>query len=288
MAIQAVKASLTDVGKHKMGRAPGSPTAGYCASADSTAKVRRRTVKNLNSLPTIEMTLLQPPNVIALLLSGGLDSCILLGHLLRMGSVVQPIYIRTGVTWQQEEMEAIDRFLAAMYPVRPRSLVSLEMPLADLYVDHWSTDSGEAPQDSSPDEAVYLPGRNPLLLIKAAVWCQIQGIDEIALAPLATNPFPDATADFFAAFELALKLAGPAPLRILRPFDRHSKREVMEIGRDLPLEHTFSCIAPADGLHCGKCNKCGERKAAFVAAGMTDPTRYAERVRSRSLPDFVS
>jgi 7-cyano-7-deazaguanine synthase len=234
------------------------------------------------------MTLSQPPHVTALLLSGGLDSCILLGHLLQSGRAVQPIYIRTGVTWQLEEMEAVDRFLAAMHPLRLRSLVSLEMPLADLYVDHWSTDGGGAPQDGSPDEAVYLPGRNPLLLIKAAVWCQIQGIDEIALAPLATNPFPDARADFFTAFELALKLAGPAPLRILRPFAHLSKCEVMEIGRDLPLEYTFSCISPVDGLHCGKCNKCGERKAAFAAAGMTDPTPYAERARSRSFPDLVS
>ena len=37
----------------------------------------------------------------------------------------------------------------------------------------------------------------------------------------------------------------------------------MELGRDMPLELTFSCIDPRDGLHCGRCNKCAERQEAF-------------------------
>jgi 7-cyano-7-deazaguanine synthase len=49
----------------------------------------------------------------------------------------------------------------------------------------------------------------------------------------------------------------------------------MELGRGLPLELTFSCLRPADQLHCGACNKCAERQAAFQAAGMRDGTRYA-------------
>jgi 7-cyano-7-deazaguanine synthase len=54
-----------------------------------------------------------------------------------------------------------------------------------------------------------------------------------------------------------------------------TKRQVMELGRDLPLELTFSCISPVDSLHCGRCNKCAERQAAFRDAGLPDGTRYA-------------
>ena len=36
-----------------------------------------------------------------------------------------------------------------------------------------------------PDEAVFLPGRNALLTIKAALWCQMHGINELAVATLA-------------------------------------------------------------------------------------------------------
>ena len=34
----------------------------------------------------------------------------------------------------------------------------------------------------------------------------------------------------------------------------------MALGRGLPLELTFSCIAPVAGQHCGRCNKCAERR----------------------------
>jgi 7-cyano-7-deazaguanine synthase len=51
----------------------------------------------------------------------------------------------------------------------------------------------------------------------------------------------------------------------------------MALGRDMPLELTFSCLAPVAGLHCGRCNKCAERQAAFRDAGIDDRTEYAER-----------
>ena len=46
-------------------------------------------------------------------------------------------------------------------------------------------------------------------------------------------------------------------------------------GRGMPLGETFSCLRPVGGRHCGRCNKCAERRAGFGAAGMTDPTEYA-------------
>jgi 7-cyano-7-deazaguanine synthase len=50
--------------------------------------------------------------------------------------------------------------------------------------------------------------------------------------------------------------------------------EVLKRAEGLPLELTFSCIAPEDGLHCGRCNKCAERARGFARAGLADPTRY--------------
>jgi 7-cyano-7-deazaguanine synthase len=215
---------------------------------------------------------------IGLLLSGGLDSAILLSRLLDEGRRVHPIYIRTGAAWQAEELAAIHRYLNALDSPRLKKPVTLELPLEDLYGDHWSITGRDSPDESSPDEAVYLPGRNPLLLVKAAVWCQMNGVTELALATLSSNPFADATDEFFAAFESALGLAGQL-VRIVRPFASMSKRDVMLLGRRLPLAHTFSCIAPIDGHHCGRCNKCAERKAAFSIAEMIDPTRYADTLQ---------
>jgi len=217
----------------------------------------------------------QSPNTtIGLLLSGGLDSSILLGHLLRQGRRVRPFYVRSGLCWETAELDALSRFLKALDCEPLDQLVVLELPLGDLYNDHWSLTGTGVPSAETPDEAVYLPGRNALLVIKALLWCHLRGIDQLALAPLQSNPFPDASDSFFKTFSQAMNTAAAGQVETVRPFSHLDKREVMLLGRELPLELTFSCIAPRDQLHCGRCNKCGERKTAFREAGIDDPTRY--------------
>ena len=215
------------------------------------------------------------PETIGLLLSGGLDSAILLGHLLDQGYRVQPFYVRSQMIWEQEELAAAGRYLAALASRRVEKLVVLEMPIADVYGDHWSLTGRGVPGAASPDAAVYLPGRNALLLIKAALWCQLHGIEQLALAVLRSNPFGDATAEFLADLAAALSRGTGSPIRFLRPLAELGKRQVMELGRRFPLQFTFCCIAPVAGLHCGRCNKCAERIDAFCQIGMDDPTQYA-------------
>ena len=106
-------------------------------------------------------------------------------------------------------------------------------------------------------------------------WCQQRGVRELALATLDSNPFADATADFFEAFAEVMGRATGRDVKIIRPFESLSKQSVLEQGRKLPLELTFSCLSPVDDLHCGKCNKCAERRTAFARLELRDPTRYA-------------
>jgi len=221
------------------------------------------------------MTFRQPIDAMGVLASGGLDSSILIGHSLRQGKSVQPIYISTGLHWQAGELPALTRFLAAIATEQLAELVTLDLPLADLYSGHWSLTGRAIPGVDSPDEAVFLPGRNALLLVKAAVWCQLHEIGELALAPLGTSPFADASEAFFRDFESAINRGSERKLRLLRPFGNMNKRQVMALGRGLPLELTMSCLSPVDGRHCGQCNKCAERQAAFREADIDDGTRYA-------------
>jgi len=220
------------------------------------------------------MTANSAQSTIGLLLSGGLDSCILLGHLLGQGQRVRPFYIRSQLVWQRAELLAVEQFLRAVASPKLEELVILDLPLGDLYADHWSITGASVPDAQSADDAVYLPGRNVLLVVKAALWCRLHGIERLALAVLASNPFADATPEFFAQLESALAQATGGRVEIIRPLAHLDKRAVLGLARGLPLELTFSCIAPQRGLHCGRCNKCAERRNAFRSVGVYDPTQY--------------
>ena len=211
----------------------------------------------------------------AVLFSGGLDSAVLLAQLLARGHRAWPLFVDCHWHWQAEELRWARRFLQAVQAPNLCELVVLQMPLADLYENHWSITGRGVPRADEPDQNVYLPGHNPLLLIKAHLWCRLHGVGQLALGALASNPFADATDAFFRDFEAAMDRAISGHVELRRPLARMSKRQVMQLGRGLPLELTFSCFAPTDGRHCGACNKCAERRRAFAEADIEDPTRYA-------------
>jgi 7-cyano-7-deazaguanine synthase len=211
---------------------------------------------------------------LAVLASGGLDSAILLAQALQHHAAVQPLYIRSGLFWEAAELAHLRQFLERIACPALRPLVVLDLPVRDLYGEHWSITGREVPDALSPDQAVFLPGRNVLLLAKALLWCQLHSVSAAALATLHGNPFPDATPAFFTAFQEIVSEAVDARIRILSPFAGLRKLDVMRLGQDLPLEWTFSCIRPLAGRHCGRCNKCAERRQAFATAAMLDRTNY--------------
>ncbi|MGL6073319.1 MAG: 7-cyano-7-deazaguanine synthase [Fimbriiglobus sp.] len=217
-----------------------------------------------------------PQTPLAILVSGGLDSAILLGEAVRVYPAVHPIYIRVGSCWEPTEEAHLRRFLTALHAPNLQPLVVLEQPIADVYGRHWSLTGDNIPDANSADEAVFLPGRNVLLLAKPLLWCHLHGVPEIATAPLVTNPFPDATDSFYDGLAGIVSQAVAGSVAVLRPYAQMGLRkvDVMRRGLGMPLAETFSCIGPIDGLHCGRCNKCAERQQGFAAAEMTDPTEY--------------
>jgi 7-cyano-7-deazaguanine synthase len=220
----------------------------------------------------------ESPGSLAVLVSGGLDSAILLAESLAVRPVVHPLYVRFGLAWEPAELGYLSRFLEAVQTPALRPLVILEMPVSDLYGRHWSLTGDGVPGADTPDEAVFLPGRNLLFLCKAMLWCHLHQVPAVALAPLESNPFPDATPDFFHACETVVNGAVGGSVQVLQPYLGLHKTDVLRRGRAFPLQSTFSCIRPQRGprgaLHCGRCNKCAERQRGFQDAGIDDPTEY--------------
>lgn len=215
-----------------------------------------------------------PGAALAVLISGGLDSAILLGESLREQQVVHPLYVRCGLFWEDVELAHLRRYLTAIASPVLRPLQLLDLPVADLHPAHWSINGREVPDARSPDEAVFLPGRNVLLLSKAMLWCHLHQVPSVAVAHLGGNPFPDATPEFFEAFMKVVNQGIGGQVQVSRPYANLNKTAVMQRGRGLPLELTFSCLHPVNGKHCGQCNKCAERRRAFRDAGFPDATPY--------------
>jgi 7-cyano-7-deazaguanine synthase len=214
------------------------------------------------------------------LLSGGLDSAVLLAHEAQRARVC-PLYVRVGLAWENAERHMLDHLLAApVFNGRIAPLETLDFNMRDVYApSHWAV-RGEPPAYDTPDEDVYLAGRNMVLLTKAAIAATSRGLTRIAVGLLADNPFPDATPAFFEAMTRALTLGLDHPVEIAVPLVSMHKQDVIRLGRslDVPLHLTLSCMNPVEDpipVHCGLCSKCRERRDGFRAAGVDDPTVYA-------------
>src|SRR4051794_6526167 len=105
----------------------------------------------------------------AVLLSGGLDSAVLIAEeASRSGPPIQPIYVSVGLAWEAAERRAIEMLLTRR-PLAGRvaPLAALSVDMRDVYAaTHWAV-TGMPPSYHTPDEEVYLPGRNIVLLGKA-------------------------------------------------------------------------------------------------------------------------
>jgi len=235
----------------------------------------------------------------AVLLSGGLDSAVLLADEASRGEV-QPIYVSVGLAWEAAERAIVERLLAGSpFRDRMRPLAALSVDMRDVYAaNHWAVE-GRPPSYHTPDEDVYLPGRNVILFGKAGVFCAAADIGRLVIGTLEHNPFPDATPQFRDAMQRALTLGLAHELSIEAPFAGLSKADVIRRGVALgvPFELSLSCMNPkrsgqwsavsdhaghrplATGhyVHCGTCSKCRERHDAFLEAGVADPTEYVER-----------
>jgi 7-cyano-7-deazaguanine synthase len=206
----------------------------------------------------------------AVLFSGGLDSAVLLALERRDRDPVWPIYVRAGLAWEHAELRAAERVLTAPpFAGRVEPLTTLSVDMRDVYPPtHWAI-TGQPPAYDTPDEEVYLEGRNLVLIAKAAVFCARVGATRLALGPLAGNPFPDATPEFFDTIGRAASLGLDREITIAAPLATLHKKDVVRLGRELgvSIELTLSCMNPRGDKACGKCSKCRERDDALRSAG---------------------
>ena len=219
---------------------------------------------------------------IAVLVSSGVESSILLSLTGQYCAAVYPVYINSRTTWTNAELLYLPELLKSFSSPAIKPLKTLDMPVDDLYGSHWSLTGNNTPDELSTDEAVYLPGRNLLLLSKVSVWCALNDISAVVLGTLKSNPFSDTSSEFFGHIKKAIEVALNSRFNIYTPLSQLTKVQAIQLDKSLPWEKTFSCFNPVlqgdQFLHCGKCNKCAERQQAFIDTGLADKSNYSNLI----------
>jgi 7-cyano-7-deazaguanine synthase len=140
------------------------------------------------------------------------------------------------------------------------------------------TDAGIA-VDETPGTGLpntFVPGRNLIFLTFAAAFARQRGIVELVTGVAQTDysGYPDCRRDTIDELEKTLRLGMQQEFTIHTPLMNLSKKETVELARDLgaldamALTHTcYKGLRPA----CGECPACRLRARGFLEAGIADP-----------------
>ena len=131
----------------------------------------------------------------------------------------------------------------------------------------------------------YVPARNTIMLSLSLAWAEVLESRDIFVGVNAVDysGYPDCRPEFVAAFENLANLATKAGVEgnrmtIHAPLIDLTKAEIIRQGSALGVDYglTISCYQADDqGRACGVCDSCRLRQEGFLAAGVADPTPYA-------------
>lgn len=227
--------------------------------------------------------------LVAVVLSGGMDSTTAAAHYHHNGSQLLMVTVDYGQRHRKEisSAEAVARYYSAEHIVV--DLRSLGSALTGSAL----TDSTVAVPDGHYAEAsmkaTVVPNRNAILANVAVGIALSRRATVLALGTHAGDHFiyPDCRPEFIDALGNLVQVAneGMFPPRIEAPFLYWSKSDIARHGTELgaPLHITWSCYKGGD-QHCGVCGTCYERREAFRDANVPDPTTYLDSVTEFPAP----
>lgn len=214
---------------------------------------------------------------VLILLSGGMDSAVLLWWLRRQKLAVHALSVDYG---QRHRIE----LEAAAQLARAAGVASHHSVRVDLQgLGNSTLTDTDRSLPAAPDEepqSTVVPFRNMLLVTLAAARAEVLDIRDLYAAPVRDDyaTYRDCRRVFYDSLEQTLQLGAPRQeaVRVHTPFVDRWKRELVPLGFELgvPFELTHTCYAgqrPA----CGRCDACTARIAAFRASGRVDPLPYA-------------
>ena len=210
--------------------------------------------------------------------SGGLDSTVLLYHLLALGDEVLAISFDYGQRHRRELLHAqtIAAKLGVEWEIADVSRIS---PL--LAGSSQTSSTIPVPHGHYADETMkqtVVPNRNMIMIAVAGGWALSRRFDRVAYGAHTGDHtiYPDCRPEFVEALRRALSLADWHTIDLFCPFLDLTKAEIVARGASLGADFasTWSCYEGGE-THCGLCGTCNERREAFALAAVPDPTVYA-------------
>ncbi len=218
------------------------------------------------------------PSKTVVVFSGGLDSTVLLAKLLADGRECLAFTVNYG----QRHAREIDAASEICRQLNVRHQIADLSVLAPLFGKNSLTDKTLAvaagPYTETSMANTVVPARNLVLLSLATARAVAEKCDAIAYAAHGGDHaiYADCRNEFAEAAAEAVRLADDRRVRLERPFVSLNKTDIVRLGADVnaPVHLSWSCYNGGE-KHCGRCATCLERREAFAAAGVPDPTPYA-------------
>jgi 7-cyano-7-deazaguanine synthase len=220
------------------------------------------------------------------ILSGGMDSSILLHHVVKELKYDE-VYAITFNYGQRiiREIECA-KYQAKACNVKEHKIINMDffreistmsaLTNTNLAIPKARDDIGNAQPLS------YVPFRNLLLLTTAAGWAESIGASDLYYGAVQTDDFSgywDTTSLFLNKVNDVYNLNRKNSIKVNAPFMSYSKDLVVKKGIDLQVDfrQTHTCYEGTDPA-CGECVSCSARIKAFIDNKTIDPIGYSKDI----------
>lgn len=210
-------------------------------------------------------------------LSGGMDSTVMLAHALDQGKTVAAVSFDYGSKHNAREIpmaQGVCRKLGVAHQI-------VRLPFMNrLFSSSLLQSGGEIPDgayEQSNMQSTVVPFRNGILISIAVGYAESEGAGEVLLGSHSGDHFiyPDCRPEFNRSFSRAVDLGTDGKVRLSFPFERIDKRDIGDLGRRLGVDFAMTWTCYRGGpVHCGTCGACLERKYALRYDEGLDVTRY--------------
>ncbi len=212
-----------------------------------------------------------------IVLSGGMDSTVLLAHELSLGTRPAALSFDYGSKHNDRELPMAAR-TCARYGVEHRIV---RLPFMNELFSSSLLKSGETIPDGAYDadnmKSTVVPFRNGILIAIAVGYAESIRASRVLIGSHSGDHhiYPDCRPDFNAAMNDAALRGTDGRVQVAFPFADRDKRDIGDLGRTLEVDfaRTWTCYKGGE-THCGTCGACDERKYALRHDAGLDPTGY--------------